>query len=818
MDHLEFNEIYKEERGAMYHGRLKLTKQGIIFKNNKNGKVDNVPSGEVDALNWLRMARGPALRIMTKAGNVYRYTGFGDVEKDKLSKFFEVNYQVTLKVRDMSVKGWNWGTANFEGNSLLFNVDGGDLAFEVPLPYVSHCTSAKNEVTMEFHQNDDAPVQLCEMRFFIPSDPNSSQDTVQSNILEKADVIQATGDALVTFRELQCLTPRGRYDIKIFQTFIQLHGKTFDYKIPLATILRLFLLPHKDGRQIFFVLSLDPPIKQGQTRYHFLILLFNQDEDPVTVTLAASESDLQKYEDKIQKEMTGPTFEVISKIMKALVQRKITIPGNFKAPDLAPSDYFLFGLLKKELKGKRFDSDEDVQKVVQDFFHTLPKSTYKEGIYKLPERWRRCIESQVHVVQAMIIMCLYGTTGDVCSHTGAKCITCSYRAVNGLLYPLERGFIFVHKPPMHIRFEEISSVNFARSGGSTRSFDFEIEVKNGALYTFSSIEKEEYGKLFDFATQKNLRIKNRGGGGTTEKSSYNEELVNSDEEEGEPDAYLERMKKEGKQREEAGGGGSDSDDESDESFNPDKEGGGSDVAEEYDSNPPTSESSDEEGGGGEEKKKKKSPRHSDKGSSDGGSGDGSDEEKPKKKPKEPKKSKSAKTVKEPGMRKQRKKKKERDANKPKRPPSAYFLFLSDKREQIKRDNPGISITEITKKAGEMWKNESDKSKWDEEARIKKTEYAKAMADYLASGGGIKQEKDSGDEEDTKKKRSVKKKKESSPKKRAEGEDSAFKSKEYISSSASLSSSDEDSKPLKVKSEQMEVDSPPASDQNMSEDD
>ncbi|UYV74512.1 hypothetical protein LAZ67_11003744 [Cordylochernes scorpioides] len=64
-------------------------------------------------------------------------------------------------------------------------------------------------------------------------------------------------------------------------------------------------------------------------------------------------------------------------------------------PDLAPSDYFLFGLLKKELKGKRFDSDEDVQKVVQDFFHTLPKSAYKEGIYKLPERWRRCIESQV---------------------------------------------------------------------------------------------------------------------------------------------------------------------------------------------------------------------------------------------------------------------------------------------------------------------------------------------------------------------------------------------------------------------------------------
>lgn len=71
----------------------------------------------------------------------------------------------------------------------------------------------------------------------------------------------------------------GRYDIKVFQTFFQLHGKTFDYKISMNTVLRLFILPHKDGRQIFFVVSLDPPIKQGQTRYHYLVLLFNMDDD-----------------------------------------------------------------------------------------------------------------------------------------------------------------------------------------------------------------------------------------------------------------------------------------------------------------------------------------------------------------------------------------------------------------------------------------------------------------------------------------------------------------------------------------------------------
>ena len=34
----------------------------------------------------------------------------------------------------------------------------------------------------------------------------------------------------------------------MYPTFIHLHGKTFDYKIPTGTVMRLFLLPHKVWR------------------------------------------------------------------------------------------------------------------------------------------------------------------------------------------------------------------------------------------------------------------------------------------------------------------------------------------------------------------------------------------------------------------------------------------------------------------------------------------------------------------------------------------------------------------------------------------
>lgn len=58
----------------------------------------------------------------------------------------------------------------------------------------------------------------------------------------------------------------------------------------------------------------------------------------------------------------------------------------------------------------------------------------------------------------------------------------------------------------------------------------------------------------------------------------------------------------------------------------------------------------------------------------------------------------------------KKKRKERDANGPKRPPTAYILWFNDTRDQIKSDNPGISFTDIAKKGGELWKKMSSKEK------------------------------------------------------------------------------------------------------------
>lgn len=72
---------------------------------------------------------------------------------------------------------------------------------------------------------------------------------------------------------------RGRYDFTAYPTFMQLHGKTYDYKIPYEMVSRQFLLPHLDQRKMYFVLAVDPPLKQGQTRYPLVIMQFSIDEE-----------------------------------------------------------------------------------------------------------------------------------------------------------------------------------------------------------------------------------------------------------------------------------------------------------------------------------------------------------------------------------------------------------------------------------------------------------------------------------------------------------------------------------------------------------
>ncbi|XP_041563135.1 high mobility group protein D-like [Drosophila elegans] len=75
------------------------------------------------------------------------------------------------------------------------------------------------------------------------------------------------------------------------------------------------------------------------------------------------------------------------------------------------------------------------------------------------------------------------------------------------------------------------------------------------------------------------------------------------------------------------------------------------------------------------------------------------------------------------------------ADKPKRPLSAYMLWLNSARESIKRENPGIKVTEVAKRGGELWRAMTDKSEWEAKAAKAKDDYDRAVKEFEANGGG-----------------------------------------------------------------------------------
>lgn len=62
------------------------------------------------------------------------------------------------------------------------------------------------------------------------------------------------------------------------------------------------------------------------------------------------------------------------------------------SPDLAPSDYYLFPNLKKDLRGKRFHDDEELKAAINEHFSGKGENYFLEGIEKIISRCNKCIE------------------------------------------------------------------------------------------------------------------------------------------------------------------------------------------------------------------------------------------------------------------------------------------------------------------------------------------------------------------------------------------------------------------------------------------
>ena len=75
------------------------------------------------------------------------------------------------------------------------------------------------------------------------------------------------------------------------------------------------------------------------------------------------------------------------------------IPHSAYSPDLAPSDFFLFPNLKKNIRGLHFRSDEEVVTAVEEWVNGKYPDFFSSGLMALEHRWSKCITLQGNYIE-----------------------------------------------------------------------------------------------------------------------------------------------------------------------------------------------------------------------------------------------------------------------------------------------------------------------------------------------------------------------------------------------------------------------------------
>ena len=70
------------------------------------------------------------------------------------------------------------------------------------------------------------------------------------------------------------------------------------------------------------------------------------------------------------------------------------VPHPPYSPDLAPADFLLFPKFKTTLKGRLFQTTEEIQDNVIRELRTIIESAFQEAFQQRKKHWKRCIASR----------------------------------------------------------------------------------------------------------------------------------------------------------------------------------------------------------------------------------------------------------------------------------------------------------------------------------------------------------------------------------------------------------------------------------------
>ena len=376
--------------------------------------------------------------------------------------------------KDLFIRGLNWGDLKTTEEDIIFSHKSKHW-FAMPINTISNIQhiSNKNEVALEITQDDqNSESNLCELRLFVPDkdfknnkknkNPDENSQKPEENKESDNDEENKDDDENSNTNNIIDIGEKSRAEI--IKDEIVKKAKIGSVSNSIAHIQDIQMITPRGKFDLYFTKNY---LKIHGPSFNYQILNKN-----------------------ITKIFLLPKIDKHNHIFVLQLKAYVT-QGNTQYP------YIIFQIPSDEESSINLNFGED--------------SSLREK-FEILEDNNNAIEGKSLDIIAQLFNALIGVGVIIPSqnftfNTGPY-IKCSYKVNEGVLYPLEKSLLFVHKPVLYVLHKDIAKINFARlqeSAGQQRTFDIIVKTYKDS-YKFSGVDKNEMMSLKKYFEGKKLKI------------------------------------------------------------------------------------------------------------------------------------------------------------------------------------------------------------------------------------------------------------------------------------------------------------------------
>ncbi|KAI5180992.1 structure-specific recognition protein 1 [Nematocida sp. AWRm80] len=295
MEVLTLENVYYYYKNMPTKAVIKMAESGVGIKRTNTQEIMTIKAEEIQEMIEHYGVLSHVVKIIKKDKSIVILDGITGDALENIRQYVKKHYKLNVYNRSLAVDGNSHGKIEVLDAFVEMKV-GEKSIFEIPISAISNAYERRGEGIIDIVEEYYG---VSEIRF------GSLKE--ESNVLSLVDQIKeatATGGHIevLSVDEISCVLPRGKSKLTFTSVSMYMIGKTYSHQILYGSISKVFYLersPEEGTEEMYhLILELSTPIRQGQTRYHYVNLLLP--EVPVTIYLG-NNSYIQYEEDEEEK-------------------------------------------------------------------------------------------------------------------------------------------------------------------------------------------------------------------------------------------------------------------------------------------------------------------------------------------------------------------------------------------------------------------------------------------------------------------------------------------------------------------------------------